>query len=127
MRLRHGLIVGIGVAITAAPPTATRAWSQSSRTTVATGSASLAIIANQPASFGTIRVHTLTDALAASYANNPALQSERAKLRATDEGVPQALSGWRPQVSLSGTAGYGENGRTRSPVQKIARPEFLGQ
>ena len=51
---------------------------------------------------------TLTDALAATYANNPALQSERAKLRATDESVPQALAGWRPQVSLAGTAGYGD-------------------
>jgi outer membrane protein len=109
MGLRHGLIVGLGVTMAAAPFAAPVAWSQSSRTPVATGSTSLAITANrQPPSFGTIRVHTLTDALAASYANNPALQSERARLRATDEGVSQALSGWRPQVSLSGTAGYGD-------------------
>lgn len=52
--------------------------------------------------------NTLAGAFAASYANNPALQAERAKLRATDENVPQALSGWRPQVSLAGTAGYGD-------------------
>jgi outer membrane protein len=54
------------------------------------------------------RANTLAGAFAASYANNPALQAERAKLRATDETVPQALSGWRPQVSLAGTAGYGD-------------------
>ena len=51
--------------------------------------------------------HTLSEALAATYANQPALQAERAKLRATDEGVPTALAGWRPTVVLGGTAGYG--------------------
>jgi len=48
----------------------------------------------------------LQDALAAAYANNPALQAARAKLRATDEGVPAALSGWRPTVTVGGSAGY---------------------
>jgi outer membrane protein len=50
---------------------------------------------------------TLPEALAATYSNQPALQAERAKLRATDENVPAALSGWRPTVVLAGTAGYG--------------------
>lgn len=49
---------------------------------------------------------TLSEALAAAYANNPTLQSERANLRATDEGVPSALAGWKPTVTVSGTAGY---------------------
>jgi outer membrane protein len=52
--------------------------------------------------------HTLAEALAATYANQPALQAERAKLRATDENVPTALAGWRPQVTLAGSAGYGD-------------------
>ena len=56
---------------------------------------------------------TLAEALAATYSNQPALQAERAKLRATDENVPAALSGWRPTVVLSGTAGYGD-GLTRA-------------
>ncbi len=51
---------------------------------------------------------TLAEALAATYSNQPALQAERAKLRATDENVPTALSGWRPTVVLAGTAGYGD-------------------
>src|SRR6185437_17136725 len=55
---------------------------------------------------------TLAEALAATYANQPALQAERAKLRATDENVPQALAGWRPTVVMAGTAGYGD-GMTR--------------
>jgi outer membrane protein len=56
---------------------------------------------------------TLTEALAATYANQPALQAERAKLRATDEDVPTALAGWRPTVVMAGTAGYG-NGISRA-------------
>ena len=50
--------------------------------------------------------HTLAEALAATYSNQPALQAERAKLRATDETVPTALAGWRPTVILAGSAGY---------------------
>ncbi len=52
--------------------------------------------------------HTLIEALAATYSNQPALQAERAKLRATDENVPTALAGWRPTVVMAGTAGYGD-------------------
>lgn len=50
---------------------------------------------------------TLQDALAQAYSNNPALQSARAQLRSIDETVPQALAGWRPQVTLSAGTGYG--------------------
>ncbi len=56
---------------------------------------------------------TLTEAFAATYSNQPALQAERAKLRATDENVPAALSGWRPTVQFQGSGGYGD-GTTRS-------------
>jgi outer membrane protein len=52
------------------------------------------------------QVRTLQDALAQAYSNNPTLQTARAALRAVDENVPAALAGWRPTVSLSGTAGY---------------------
>ncbi len=113
MRLRHGLIVGLGVALAATPPVIRHAVAQTggqpSRAQPAAGKQGAPVTADpQPASFGTARIRTLTDALSASYANNPALQAERAKLRATDEGVPQALAGWRPQVSLAGQAGYGD-------------------
>jgi outer membrane protein len=57
--------------------------------------------------------HTLNEALAATYAYQPALQAERAKLRSTDEAVPAALAGWRPTVQLSGSGGYGA-GKTRA-------------
>lgn len=51
---------------------------------------------------------SMSDALTKAYLTNPTLLSERAKLRATDENVPQALSGWRPTVSLSYDAGRGQ-------------------
>jgi outer membrane protein len=48
---------------------------------------------------------TLAEALVRAYQGNPQLNAERAKLRATDEGVPQALSGYRPQIALGLSAG----------------------
>ena len=44
-------------------------------------------------------------ALSQAYLYNPQLLTERARLRETDEGVPRALSGWRPNVQLRGSAG----------------------
>ena len=41
-----------------------------------------------------------------AYQNNPTLQAQRASLRATDEGVSQALSGWRPFVEIVGDGGF---------------------
>lgn len=49
---------------------------------------------------------TLAQALAQAYENNATLQEERASLRATDESVPTALSGWRPTVEFSETGGH---------------------
>lgn len=48
----------------------------------------------------------LNKALSMAYVNNPTLRAERARQRATDEKVPQALSGWRPTVTASGDAGH---------------------
>lgn len=48
----------------------------------------------------TASAETLKEALAKAYLSNPTLLSARAKLRATDEGVPKAISGWRPTLSF---------------------------
>jgi outer membrane protein len=48
---------------------------------------------------------TLADALVKTYQNNPQLNAERARQRGTDENVPQALSGYRPQLVASLSAG----------------------
>jgi outer membrane protein len=51
------------------------------------------------------RADTLEGALVQAYQNNPSLNSQRASVRATDETVPQALSGYRPRVSINGSIG----------------------
>jgi outer membrane protein len=50
------------------------------------------------------QAESLPEALAKAYQTNPQLNAERARQRATDENVPQALAGYRPQIiaSLSG-------------------------
>jgi len=47
----------------------------------------------------------LPEALAKAYQSNPQLNAERARQRATDENVPQALAGYRPQIVASLSAG----------------------
>jgi outer membrane protein len=49
---------------------------------------------------------TIEAALVRAYQNNPQLNAQRAQVRATDENVPQALSGYRPRVALTASAGY---------------------
>jgi outer membrane protein len=43
---------------------------------------------------------TFTDALEATYKNNPQIQAERNRQEATDEGVSRALSNFRPTLGL---------------------------
>lgn len=78
---------------------------------------------------------TLEEALAAAYNNNPQLQAGRAELRATDELVPQALSGWRPTATINGQAGKewedsnvqgDENLTPRSADLNITQPLYRG-
>jgi outer membrane protein len=47
----------------------------------------------------------LPEALAKAYQSNPQLNAERARQRATDENVPQALAGYRPQIVASLSVG----------------------
>src|SRR3979490_32213 len=49
---------------------------------------------------------TIEAALVRAYQNNPQLNAQRASVRSTDENVPQALSGYRPRVALTASAGY---------------------
>jgi outer membrane protein len=49
---------------------------------------------------------TIEAALVRAYQNNPQLNAQRSFVRATDEGVPQALSGYRPKVAVTASAGY---------------------
>ena len=49
---------------------------------------------------------TLESALAYAYVNNPQLNSQRALVRATDEGVPTALAGYRPKAVATANIGF---------------------
>ena len=49
---------------------------------------------------------TIEAALVRAYQSNPQLNAQRASVRATDEGVPQALSGYRPKIAVTASAGY---------------------
>jgi outer membrane protein len=48
---------------------------------------------------------SLPEALVKAYQTNPQLNAERARQRATDEAVPQALAGYRPQVVANLSSG----------------------
>lgn len=54
---------------------------------------------------GATLADTLPGALSQAYQNNPQLNSQRAIVRATDENVPTALSGYRPSVSATASVG----------------------
>lgn len=66
---------------------------------------------------------TLQQALRRTYQNNPQLNADRARQRATDETVPQALAGYRPQISAGFEAGpnyqYARPGNGPSFVQPL--------
>jgi len=72
---------------------------------------------------------TIEAALVRAYQNNPQLNSQRAQVRSTDENVPQALSGYRPKVALTASAGYqytDSNSTQGGSPTAIARTEIHG-
>jgi len=72
---------------------------------------------------------TLQEALSLAYSSNPTLQAQRASLRSTDESVPQALSGWRPTVTVTGQAGseYAKTSSSTAPGgDRTYNPTSLG-
>src|SRR5882757_4299611 len=72
---------------------------------------------------------TIEAALVRAYQNNPQLNAQRAQVRSTDENVPQALSGYRPRVALTASAGYqytDVNTTTGGTPTQIARTEIHG-
>lgn len=73
---------------------------------------------------GLAEAQTLQDALTSAYNTNPQLQSERATLRATDEGVPQALANWRPTVTVTASEGIQHNA-VKQDCGKVVENENL--
>ena len=52
-----------------------------------------------------VHAETINEALSSAYQNNPQLLAEQARLRATDEGLAQAQSSFRPNISLNAEVG----------------------
>ena len=74
---------------------------------------------------------TIEAALVRSYQGNPQLNAQRAQVRATDENVPQALSGYRPKVALTASAGvqYSDqqlNQGTQGGIHGTQTPKAVG-
>jgi len=59
------------------------------------------------------RGDTLPGALAQAYVNNPVMNAQRAALRATDEGVGIALSGYRPTIRGQIQSGWNDQTQTQ--------------
>jgi len=57
------------------------------------------------ASAGPAPAATLLEALALAYSGNPTLAAQRERMRATDELLAQAQSGYRPNIALEGDIG----------------------
>lgn len=69
---------------------------------------------------------TLDQSWTQSYQTNPQLLSGRARLRATDERLPQAQAGWRPTVSTSASVGrlHTEQVSTRTNKQNLTPKSY---
>jgi len=73
------------------------------------------------------RADRLEWALVQAYQNNPQLNAQRAALRSQDEAVPQALSGYRPTVSLTASVGVQNQSTLSKAVDPIQHgPVYVG-
>ncbi|MEQ1651287.1 MAG: TolC family outer membrane protein [Hyphomicrobium sp.] len=85
-----------------------------------------------------VRAENLIDTMAQAYRYNPQLDAQRALLRATDEDVARANSGYRPDIRATGDVGrqnttvrpsLGNSGGTTSPrgyAVQLVQPIFRG-
>ena len=77
-----------------------------------------ALVAAAPAC---LSAESIAQALSSAYLGNPTLNAERARQRATDELVPQALSGWRPTVTTQSQGGFQSTYNRTASVVKASR------
>ena len=59
------------------------------------------------------RAETIGGALAKAYLNNPDINQQRAAVRAQDENIPKANSGYLPNISAEGDVGRSHDGSER--------------
>lgn len=78
------------------------------------GVSASALVLSSALAATTADAETLRQALAAAYRYNPQIDAQRARLRATDEDVAIANSGYRPRITAQGEV---------SSVNQVTRPE----
>lgn len=88
------------------------------------GIVSLMAIATVMTGSYAVSADTLKDAMAAAYASNPQLLAQRAALRAVDEGVARARSGYLP--NLNGSYGYSSGESTQGGLTTPNSSERYG-
>lgn len=89
------------------------------------GASAVALLAALGFAASNAHAESLSDTLMLTYETNPDIAAARATLRGTDEGVPQALSNWRPEVEISGS--YGLRKRDRDFATNIPNIENTDQ
>jgi outer membrane protein len=85
----------------------------------------LAVVGTAAAAIGygtTASADTLEWALVLAYQNNPSLNAQRAALRAVDENVPQALSGYRPKLSATAAGGFNYFNQVNKTINQQSFP-----
>jgi outer membrane protein len=79
---------------------------------------------------GIAKAETIESALARAYASSPDLNAQRASVRATDEQVPRARSGYLPRVSASSSLGQantvGDASYSSNPYDLTTTPRTIG-
>jgi outer membrane protein len=79
-----------------------RQTSRSAKAGVALRALLLATVAAMSLGAGAGRAETMNGALVKAYVSNPTINSQRATVRQTDEGVPTANAGYLPKISAVG-------------------------
>lgn len=71
---------------------------------------------------GSASAESLRDALSSAYRYNPTLDAERARLRATDEDVARAMSGYRPVITGNADVNY-QKQKVKTNLGQVGRSE----
>jgi outer membrane protein len=91
-----------------------------SRALRARSGAVLLAIAGLFGGLGQASSQTMPSALVQAYQTNPQLNAQRAQVRVTDEAVPQALSGYRPRLSVTAGASQNYSSTNTHPTRAVS-------
>src|SRR6478736_5356418 len=104
------------------PQTQRFAHMQRLRAALMLGAASLGWLAATGA-LSAVTAESLNQALSATYQYNPQIDAQRARLRATDEQVAIAMSGYRPKINANGDINWQhQTNRPFSIADGVTRP-----